>query len=719
MSSHPNIRDVELYRSAGGDRKPNNTAVHAISATQSGGREAPRGSRIPRDDTSLLDFNTLSVIHRNTLPPRSHFFLYRSESDALEAARTHDVGKSKSQLLSGTWKFLHTDGPFQGPMLDFFKEDFDTSAWHDIQVPGMWQLQGFGKGPQYTNVPYPFPCIPPDVPLDDNECGRYVRSFTVGPEADSHQIRLRFEGVDSAFLVWVNGHPVGYSQGSRNPSEFDITDLVRASGDTNTLAVQVYQRCNGSYIEDQDQWWLSGIFRDVYLLYFPQAHIRDYTIRTELSTDKSPAVIHIHHETSSPASRVGITVFDPEGRRLTPELVSSESDGPRAIAVRAPQPPLEWTAETPHLYSLVFHVIDSDAYVCQRFGFREVRMIDGVFSINGSPVKLRGVNRHEHHPDHGRAVPLSFLRRDLLLMKAHGVNAVRTSHQPSDPRLCDLADELGLYVLDEADLECHGCEVAAEPPTRPASLLSDDPAWEAAYVDRAAQLVRRDGNHASVVCWSLGNESFYGRNHAAMYRWVKRADPSRPVHYEPDRGAETADVFSSMYVPVSFLVAFAREEGWKKPYVLCEYAHAMGNGPGAIKEYVEAFYKYPRLMGGFVWEWANHGLRTRTKGGVEYMGYGGDFGDEPNDGCFVMDGLVDSNHNPTPGLVEYKKAIEPVQTLRIQGSGVRIVNRYDFRTLDHLDCRYSIISDSGSIEEGTVDIPAGKHSRPSRRTASN
>lgn len=713
MSSYPTERDTQ--RTGDLDRKPNNknnNNKNFILAPQYH-NEAIRCARIPirRDQISLLDFNTPSVIHRNTLPPRSHFFLYSSERDALEAAQTHDVAKSKSQLLSGTWKFLHTDGPFQGPLLDFFHEGFDTSAWDDVHVPGMWQLQGFGRGPQYTNVPYPFPCVPPHVPVDDNECGRYVRTFTVGPEADGHQIRLRFEGVDSAFIVWVNGHPVGYSQGSRNPSEFDITDLVHAPGAPNTLAVQVYQRCTGSYLEDQDQWWLSGIFRDVYLLYFPRDHIRDYTIRTELGDDnKSSLAIHVEHPTSLPTTEVTLTLFDSEGRQITGNL---PSDVCKSVTIGMSGLPA-WTAETPHLYSLVLHVVDTDAYICQRIGFREVRIAaGGVFTVNGAPVKLRGVNRHEHHPDRGRAVPLAFLRRDLALMKAHNVNAVRTSHQPNDPRLCDLADELGLYVLAEADLECHGCEMAAEPPTPPASLLSDDPAWEAAYVDRVAQLVRRDANHASVVIWSLGNESFYGRNHAAMYRWVRDADPSRPVHYEPDRGAETADMFSSMYLPVSALVALAREEGWEKPYVLCEYAHAMGNGPGAIKEYVEAFYKYPRLMGGFVWEWANHGLRTRTKDGIEYMGYGGNFGDEPNDGCFVMDGLVDSNHNPTPGLVEYKKAIEPVQTLRVEGSGVRIVNRYDFRTLDHLECKYSVISDNGTIEDGTVDIPGGKHTPPS------
>lgn len=704
MSSFPVVRDSELPPPAGVARE-----LSRIATSEPQPRQAGRGGKLHREETSLLDFNNLSVIHLNTLPPRSHFFLYTSEKDALEASQTHDVTKSKSQLLSGTWKFLHTDGPFQGPVADFFREDFDISGWPDIHVPGMWQLQGFGKGPQYTNVPYPFPCTPPDVPLDENECGRYVRTFTVGPEADDHRIRLRFEGVDSAFHIWVNGHAVGYSQGSRNPSEFDITDLVRTAGDTNTLAVQVYQRCNGSYIEDQDQWWLSGIFRDVYLHYFPNAHIQDYNIRIERARGHSAAKIHVHHELSAPSSRLSITVFDPEGTRLTCAEVAAASGTTTTITI--PEPPLEWTAETPNLYSLVLHIIDSDTYLCQRFGFREVRIADGVFTINGHPVKLRGVNRHEHHPTRCRAVPLSFLRRDLMLMKTHNVNALRTSHQPNNPRLYDLADELGLYVLDEADLECHGCELAVEEGGDPAALLSDDPAWEASYLDRAAQLVRRDANHASVVIWSLGNESFYGRNHAAMYRWIRQQDgtiDARPVHYEQDRAAATADMFSGMYIPVDRVVALAREEGWTKPYVLCEYAHAMGNGPGAIKEYVEAFYKYPRLMGGFVWEWANHGLRTTNKDGVEYMGYGGDFGDDPNDGCFVMDGLLDSSHNPTPGLLEYKKAIEPVQTLRIQGRGVRIVNRYDFLTLDHLECKYAIISDSGIVEDGTVNIPAGK-----------
>lgn len=668
--------------------------------------DASRNGHGHEDPQSVYDWNNLEVLHRNILPPRSHFFLFDSEQDALDASRTHDVTKSKSQLLSGAWKFHLSDSPLHGPA-SFFEDGFDVSAWNDIQVPGMWQLQGFGKGPQYTNVPYPFPCNPPHVPLDENECGRYVRTFAVGSEAENHQIRLRFDGVDSAFTVWVNGVDVGYSQGSRNPSEFDITALVKAPGETNTLAVQVYQRCDGSYIEDQDQWWLSGIFRDVYLLYFPQDHLRDFSVQTVVTDGGKPAAIWVHLERSDPSVHVEVNLYNPDGSKGTSTRTTSGSNEPLVLTVDKPS---GWTAETPILYSLTLHVVGSGAYICQRIGFREVQLLDGVLCLNRSPVKIRGVNRHEHHPDAGRAVPFDFLRRDLLLMKAHNINAVRTSHQPNDPRLYDLADELGLYVFDEADLECHGCQLAVQGGEDPASLLSDNPAWEAAYVDRAVQMVQRDKNHACVICWSLGNEAFYGRNHKAMYRWIKSADGTRPVHYEQDRNAETADMFSRMYLDVDSMIAHAREKDWTKPFVLCEYAHAMGNGPGAIKEYIDAFYKYPRLIGGFVWEWANHGLRTKTKDGIEFMGYGGDFGDEPNDGAFVMDGLLDSNHNPTPGLVEYKKAIEPVQTLRVEGRGVRIINRYDFLTLDHLDCKYSITSEDGVVEEGDVSVPPGKQS---------
>ncbi|RYP90486.1 hypothetical protein DL770_003397 [Monosporascus sp. CRB-9-2] len=642
------------------------------------------------------DWDNLRVIHRNTLPPRSHFHVYDSEEDALSA----DVRRSRAVLLSGIWGFHISTSPFKGPR-DFYNVDFDHAEWDLIDVPGMWQRQGFGRGPQYTNVNYPFPVNPPHVPYDDNECGRYVTRFDV-PEhlktrGGKSQWRLRFEGVDAAFTVWVNGKEVGYSQGSRNPSEFDVTKFLELD-EENLLCVEVYQRCDGSYIEDQDQWWLSGIFRDVWLHSFPSTCFEDFHVQTLLDDNYRDASLHVDIKLSKADERASVKLLDDEGQViLETEHTSSTQPFKRRI-----ENPHKWTAETPYLYTLVLSV--GGVYVSQKVGFRRTELIDGVFCVNGSPIKLRGVNRHEHHPDSGRAVPYSFMERDLTMMKWFNINAIRTSHYPNDPRLYDLADKLGFWVLDEADLECHGFgEVGGDP----ASFASNNPEWREAYVDRARQLVMRDKNHPSVIIWSLGNESFYGSNHQAMYDEIKRIDSTRLIHYEGDQEARTADIFSRMYTPVDQMIKHAKEKDWKKPFVMCEFAHAMGNGPGAVTEYVEAFYKYPRLMGGFVWEWANHGLSTKSPDGDKYFGYGGDFGDEPNDSTFVMDGLCDSRHNPMPGLSEYSQAIQPVQVLGIRGLEVTIVNRHDFLTLDHLKCYWDIVSDRHQIIGHEVRIPQG------------
>ncbi|KAL5350857.1 hypothetical protein ACLOAV_004428 [Pseudogymnoascus australis] len=624
--------------------------------------------------TTKPDWSNLSVLHKNTLPPRGTFHIYPTEKSAL----TRDVSKSSTLSLSGTWKFHLTPSPTE-PADEFYASNFDVSEWADIAVPGMWQLQGHGKGPQYTNLNYPWPADPPNVPFDENETGHYVRDFEV-PKSwrkGGEQLRIRFEGVDSGFHVWVNGKEVGYSQGARNPSEWDVTEFVKEG--KNRLAVRVYQRCDGSYLEDQDQWWLSGIFRDVNLFAFPKLHVKDFKVETILKNDYQNAVLFLRVELSSPAT-IHIKLLDNESKPLkTVEQTSPLSTVFFEIPMEKPQ---IWTAETPYLYKLVISVGDKQV-ISQRVGFRQVEIKDGLLKVNGNRVVIRGVNRHEHHPDHGRAVPYDFLRKDLLLMKTHNINAIRTSHYINDPRLYDLADELGLWILDEADLECHGM---GELGTDFASWTSDNPEWKEAYVDRARQMVLRDKNHPSIIIWSLGNESAYGRNHKSMYEFIKSYDKTRPVHYEADFNAESADVFSRMYHSVEQIIEFATTNKEAKPMVLCEYVHAMGNGPGGIKEYVDAFYKYPRLQGGFVWEWANHGLRTKAADGEEYYGYGGDFGDVPNDGHFVLDGLVFSDHTPTPGLTEYKKAIEPVQVLSEDSTPhkIKIINRYDFATLNHI-----------------------------------
>ncbi|KAI8964517.1 glycoside hydrolase family 2 protein, partial [Daldinia sp. FL1419] len=662
------------------------------SSTSSQGRS----NRMDTKPYKTPDWSNLQVIHRNTLPPRSHFHLYDSEMDAISG----DISRSRAALLSGTWGFELSTSPFKGS-LDFYKLDFDHTDWKLIQVPGMWQLQGFGKGPQYTNVNFPFPVNPPHIPYDENECGRYVTRFTVLDRLkDGSQWRLRFEGVDSAFTVWLNGWKVGYSQGSRNPSEFDVSPFIELDSE-NTLCVEVYQRCDGSYIEDQDQWWLSGIFRDVWLHSFPSVRVEDVHIRTLPDDEHDGWWLVVDAAMNKAGEAITLKLLDQEL-----EIVISVNSTTQARRFRQRcfvRKPEEWTAETPYIYTLVISV--GSTYFTQKVGFRTAELIDGVFCVNGSPVKLRGVNRHEHNAKSGRTVPYENLKYDLQLMKTFNINAIRTSHYPNDPRLYDLADEMGFWVLDEADLECHGFgEVSSEP----ASFTSDNPKWKDAYVDRAVQMMVRDKNHPCIIMWSLGNEAFYGRNHQAMYEAIKKIDRTRLIHYEGDQNANTADVFSRMYTPVDEMIKYAKEKDWKKPFVMCEFAHAMGNGPGAIQEYIDAFYKYPRLMGGFVWEWANHGLAAETKDGEGYFGYGGDFQpDEPHDGNFVMDGLCDSRHNPGPGLNEYSKAIEPVQVLSVKDNIVTIVNRYDFLTLDHIKCYPSLVVDRDEIIGKDIIIPKG------------
>ncbi|KAJ3989097.1 glycosyl hydrolases family 2, TIM barrel domain-containing protein [Lentinula detonsa] len=673
---------------------------------------------MPIFPTTQPDWNNLKVLQRNRLPHRASFFSYRNEEDAL----TYNEALSTAISLNGTWKFYLVNNPLNSPD-DFYSPSFDTTAWGNITVPGMWQLQGFGR-PQYTNTVFPFSVSvksdgTPSIPYEGNHTGCYARRFSVPTEWREDLIRLRFEGVDSAFHVFCNGKEVGYSQGSRNPSEFDITSLLHFDSE-NTLAVRVYQFCDGSYIEDQDQWWLSGIFRDVWLISFPVNHIADIQVQTHLDGDYRNATLTTKVDTIT-GSSIPVTIkLLEQSQSLMTSKKETDVTSSTSFTLSVSNPS-KWTAETPYLYHLI--VRTPHQVIAIRVGFRTTELKDGVFMVNGQPVIFRGTNRHEHHPQFGRSVPHDFLRADLLLMKKHNINAIRTSHYPNHPRLYHLADELGFWVIDEADLEAHGfadIEEAALGPDKDnlrgkerqnffydlaSKWTTNNPAWEEAYVDRAQQLVYRDKNHPCVTLWSLGNEAFYGRNFQAMYDWIKAYDPTRLVHYEADRKAQTVDILSQMYSSVDTIIAYAEDPVSTKPLVLCEYVHAMGNGPGAIKEYIDAFYKYPLLMGGFVWEWANHGLLTKTKEGKPYYAYGGDFGDQPNDGNFVLDGVLFSDHTPTPGLLEYKKAIESVQIISGSENEIEIINRYDFLSLDHLKCEWEIVGDGYVRPGGEVIIP--------------
>ncbi|HEX6553222.1 MAG TPA: glycoside hydrolase family 2 TIM barrel-domain containing protein [Ktedonobacteraceae bacterium] len=680
----------------------------------------------------LPDWETHKCLQKNRLAARSYFVPYAEKKAALSFER----GNSPFfKLLNGLWKFSYYPSPAEAPQ-GFYEDSFDVEPWDDLQVPSSWQMHGYGH-PHYTNIDYPFPVDPPHVPTE-NPTGCYRRTFHVPDEWVNRYVTLRFEGVDSAFHAWINGAEVGYSQGSRLPTEFDVSHYLRPG--INHIAVRVYQWSDGSYIEDQDQWWLSGIFRDVYLLSRAKVHIADISVKTQFDADYLDARLSVEvtltntwTETTN-TGKVTINLLDEQDQPLHLEV----TERPYTVAPGADivldfqsdlKAPRHWSAEDPYLYRLLVTVYDDDDNVVeavpQRVGFRAIELKDGVFVVNGAAIKLKGVNRHDHHPDLGKAVPYPAMLQDVVLMKQHNINTVRTSHYPNDPRFLDLCDEYGLYVIDETDLECHGFGSATvdpktflhDLPNRERNLAaiakaaaqwtSDNPEWEAAYVDRAARMVARDKNHACVIMWSLGNESFFGRNHEAMASWIRMYDPTRLIHYEADREAKVTDIFSTMYTAIENLVKLGERTDLEKPHILCEYAHAMGNGPGGLTEYWDTIYKYRRLQGGCVWEWCDHGIRQRTAEGQEYFAYGGDFGDEPNDGNFVIDGLVSADRVPSPALLEYKKVIEPlkVEMLDVARGLARIHNRYDFFSLNHLACSWSLTKEGMLVQQGALHLP--------------
>ncbi len=662
------------------------------------------------------DWENPSLLHRHRLPARAWFTPYvgASAASALQAPSPDVIS------LDGIWRFRFDRSPAHASP-EAVNTGFDDAGWDRIPVPSCWQMHGYGR-PHYTNVDYPFPVDPPRVP-SENPTGTYRSRFFVPPQWKERRIVLRFGGVDSAFHVFVNGAEAGFSKGARMPAEFDISRHV--SEGENLLSVRVYQWSDGSYLEDQDMWWLSGIFRPVSLICEPLAGISDVAVHTHLDGAGSGAEVGIrvlfHNETGKTfAGSLDVVLLHADQRPAAPLVshpveLSAQSQGHASLSLAVPDPCL-WSAETPCLYTLLVTMKDRTGEPVETVpistGVRTVEIKDGTLRVNGTRVMFKGVNRHEHHPDFGRAVPFESMVRDVELMKRHNVNAVRTSHYPNDPRFYDLCDRYGLYVIDEADVECHGMDHAGD-----WNRLSGDPAWEPAYVDRAARMVERDKNHPCIVLWSLGNESGYGVNHEAMARDIRRRDPSRPIHYEGDKQAKTADVISQMYSPVDRVIAAGAgrpvtRDGdpiavAQKPFILCEYGHAMGNGPGGLKEYWDAFYASERLQGGFVWEWLDHGIRQRRPDGQEFFAYGGDFGDEPNDGNFVIDGLLFSDRIPSPGLTELAKVIEPVVVEAQDAAAGRFLlhNRYDFLTLDHLSCLWKLECDGALQGAGSAVLP--------------
>lgn len=659
-----------------------------------------------------VDFNNYKVLHRNILPPRAYYMAYKKQKDALTYERKLSTG---FRLLNGNWKFLYVDSPNEAPE-DFYEETYDDSDWNDLIVPSHWELNGYGR-PHYTNVQYPFPVDPPHIP-SENPTGCYRRDFYFKSSGENERVYLRFEGVDSSFHVWINAKFVGYSSGSREASEFDITDYVVEG--RNTISIRVYKWSATSYLEDQDMWWLSGIYRDVYVYTRPETHIEDLFVKTILDDQYTDAKLKIDLKAVYKlAEESGYTVEC----EILDENLSEVCSGTFSVMNQNTtiemnvNNPRKWSAENPYLYHMLLtwkHNDEVIEVIPQKIGFRSVELKNGQIVVNGKPIMFKGVNRHEDHPDYGRAISLDWMIEDVKLMKQYNINAVRTSHYPADPRFYTLCDEYGLYVIDEADLETHGFDIIGK-----WNQLSDDKEWEHAYIDRMERMVERDKNHPSIIIWSLGNESGFGKNHMAMSKWAKQRDDTRLIHYEgetrdilnrtdnnPQEENVAADMFSTMYSTVELMENLGQRTDLKQPHILCEFGHAMGNGPGGLKEYFEVFYKHARLQGGFVWEWMDHGIRSFTKEGEEFFAYGGDFGDSPHDSNFVIDGMVMSDRTPSPALIEYKKVIEPIQAANFSlvNKVVTIKNNYDFSDLNHILALWELTEGEEIISQGIIDV---------------
>lgn len=661
------------------------------------------------------DWENQNLVHINRLAQKAYFIPYQDENSALTMERENS---NRFQLLNGQWKFHHSSTVAGAPQ-GFEQSEYNCDNWDEIEVPYSWQCLGYDY-PHYTNTIYPFPCDPPRVPTE-NPTGSYRRDFHIPENWQNQQIKLHFEGVDSAFYCWVNGKFVGFSKGSRMPAAFDISTIAKPG--MNTLAVRVFRWSDGSYLESQDMWWLSGIFRDVWLLATPKTSIRDIKVVTDLDSKYENAVLEVKttvanaNEKTAEVLIIGFKLLDSSGKTVFNKANAcklSIDPGKEAVANFANKVsfPEKWSAEEPNLYTLLITLFNEEGDIMEvaplRIGFRKIERKGKTFTINGVAVKLKGVNRHDHDPDTGHAVSYDDMLQDVLMMKKYNINAIRTAHYPNDCRFYDLCDIYGLYVMDETDLETHGCGEGGD-----INLISDDPAWEAAYVDRIVRMVERDKNHASIIMWSLGNESGYGCNHVAMANAARKIDSTRLIHYEfgcnwgkrrmPDL-PQVADVVSRMYASVEAVKNYGEEKDVDTSFIQCEYAHAMGNGPGGLAEYWEAYYKYERCQGGFVWDWMDQGLRKYAENGESYFAYGGDFGDYPNDAQFLINGLVFPDRKPSPGLIEHKKVIEPVQTeaLDLKKGRVRLINRNDFLSLDYLNMSWEIKADGKILQQGTM-----------------
>ena len=647
-------------------------------------------------------YENLSVLHENTMPARAYYIPASKRMDNLVE---HREESDRMQLLNGTWKFQYFNSIYN--IKDsFFEKNYDTENFDEIQVPSVWQMAGYDTH-QYTNIRYPFPFDPPYVP-QDIPCGAYVHNFEYSRDEKASKAFLNFEGVDSCFYVWINGSYIGYSQVSHMTSEFDVTDVLQDG--TNTVAVLVMKWCDGSYLEDQDKFRMSGIFRDVYILKRPKQAISDYHIKTRI--EDMLAKVEIEMKFYSPLN-VKISIEDRNGAVVA--LGSIAEEGTAVLEIASPE---LWNTENPYLYKLILET--ENEVIVDHIALRKIEIKDQIIYLNGQKIKFRGVNRHDSDPVTGFTISLEQLTTDLTLMKQHNFNAIRSSHYPNAPFFYEMCDKYGFMVIDEADIEAHGpFMIYRKEDTdynrfkRWNEKIADDPVWEEAIVDRVKLMVERDKNRFCIVMWSMGNESAYGCNFEKALEWTKNFDPDRITQYESARyrnydetyDYSNLDVYSRMYPALSEIQEYLDKDG-SKPFLLVEYCHSMGNGPGDFEDYFQMIQDNDKMCGGFVWEWCDHAIAHGTaENGKTIYAYGGDHGEEIHDGNFCMDGLVYPDRTVHTGLLEYKNVYRPARVISYnKESGELVLHNYmDFDDLkDYVKISYELTQDGLVISKGIL-----------------
>jgi beta-galactosidase len=655
-----------------------------------------------------VDWENPRIFTVNEEPAHNTLIPFNDIESALKGFENSSYYKS----LNGNWKFNWVKKPADRP-INFYEVDFNDNDWALIDVPSNWQMRGYDI-PIYTNIRYPYSINTKNIPSIDhknNPVGSYRRIFNIPEEWIGREIFIHFDGVKSAFYLWINGKKVGYSQGSMTPAEFNITEYLK--NEKNVIAVEVYRWSDGSYLEDQDMWRFSGIFRDVYLFSTPKVHIRDFFARCELDAIYKDAIfkarlkLRNYGKEKFDQLKLEIFLLNGEAQFVTSEIliektIGVEPNGEAIVELQADvKNPKKWSAETPFLYDLIIQLKDINNDIIEieqcKFGFRSVQIKnDGGLYINGKSIILKGVNRHEHDPDHGRAIPLSRMLQDIKIIKQNNINAIRTSHYPNHPKFYELCDKHGIYVLDECNLESHGLRDV---------LPNSDPLWTEACVDRMVRMVERDKNHPCIIIWSLGNEAGYGNNFKKMKIAALEIDSTRPIHYEGDYRHEITDIISYMYYSPKKLERTATQhfkKGDKRPHLLCEYAHAMGNSLGNFQKFMDVFEKYDNCIGGFIWDYVDQGLRKTSDDGKEFWAYGGDFGDEPNDKNFCINGIVMPDRKPNPALFEVKKVYQNIKVYPVDltKGRVKIHNKYQFISLDFVELIWELTANGILSQKG-------------------